>query len=196
MMTEYFYRVIQERELLSFEQSEYIRYQFFLNKSISFHNNYIHQCLKFVSLFIIAKFRSSHTKCAAMEFLHGGKIPATSSTGTADRVIIDRAMKNYTKRTSRLVSSRVAPSRRIASRRDSREFTRNDRVINNLRTHLPRITSSISVPPSEVENIFFPSLGASLPPSRDMSNRKVQEVCHDCFQPLRFQPSFDTPAIP
>lgn len=31
MMTEYFYRVIQEREreLLSIEQSEYIRYQFF-----------------------------------------------------------------------------------------------------------------------------------------------------------------------
>lgn len=116
-----------------------------------------------------------------MEFPHEGKIPATSSARTADRVIIDRVVKNYTRRTSRLVSPRLTSLCRVASCRDSREFARNDRVINNLRTHLPRITSSISVTPSEVENIFFPSLGASLLLFRDMSNRKVQEVCHDVF---------------
>lgn len=80
------------------------------------------RCLKFRLAFrIIAEFRSSRTKCAAMEFPHGGKIPATSSTGTADRVIIDRAVKNYTRRTSRLVSSRPTVSHRIAIRGSSRE---------------------------------------------------------------------------
>lgn len=111
--------------------------------------------LKFnVSLFIIAEFRSSRMKCGAMEFPHEGKIPATSSAGTADRVIIDRAVKNYTRRTFRPASSHFATSRRVASCCDSREFARNDRVINNLRASPPRITSSISAAPSEVENIF------------------------------------------
>lgn len=93
------------------------------------------------------------------------------------------------------VASCLVSRRPVSSRCDSREFTRNDRVINNLRTHLSRITSSISVPPSEVENIFFPSFGASLPPSRDMSNRKVQEVCQD-FSASAFPALFRHPCHP
>ena len=49
-------------------------------------------------------------------FFHEGKIPATLSAGTADRVIIDRAMKNYTRGTSRLTSACRIASHRIASR--------------------------------------------------------------------------------
>lgn len=69
---------------------------------ISLSINYIRQAiaaassrrLNFaVASLIIAEFRAPAR--VAMEFPGVGKIPATSSSGTADRVIIDRAVKNY-----------------------------------------------------------------------------------------------------
>lgn len=87
-----------------------------------------------------------------MEFPREGKIPCD---------IVDRNRGSHYHR-PRHEKLHRKDERCLVSARNMREFARNDRVINNLRTCLSpslprtRVTSSISAPPSEAENIFFP----------------------------------------